>query len=65
MADFVIGDVKLVRELNIESKVNLHLKDGWILLNVQSAPSRESDGVVTRYILGWLDEEEPKPEYKY
>lgn len=65
MADFVIGDVRIVRELYNEGKVNRHLKDGWVLLSAVSAASRESDGLVTRYILGWLEDDEPKPEHKY
>ena len=29
MADFLIGDVKQVRELTQQSMVNSHLKGGW------------------------------------
>lgn len=65
MADFLIGDVRLVRELNQEYKVNKHIADGWVLLSAVAAGSRESDGPVSRYILGWLEQAEPKAEYQY
>ena len=65
MPDFLIGDVKQVRELNQVSTVNKHLKGGWVVLSTVAAASRESDGAVSRYILGWLSDEEPLPEYKY
>jgi len=65
MADFLIGDVRLVRELNQEHKVNKHIADGWVLISAVTASSRESDGPVSRYILGWLEQAEPKAEHQY
>ncbi|PBP91062.1 hypothetical protein CCL09_05830 [Pseudomonas congelans] len=35
MAEFLIGDVRQVRELEIEREVNLHSRDGWVLLLVR------------------------------
>lgn len=65
MADFLIGDVKQVRELTQQSMVNSHIKAGWVLLSAVSAASQEMDGAVSRYILGWLSDDEPLPDYKY
>jgi len=65
MADFLMSDVKKIRELNQVDAVNKHIKGGWVLLSVAAAASRESDGAVSRYILGWLSDDEPLPEYKY
>ena len=65
MAEFLISDVKKVRELNQAHVVNKHVEGGWVVLSVVTAASRESDGPVSRYILGWLVDEEPLPEHKY
>jgi hypothetical protein len=35
VAEFVIGDVKAVRELTHERLVNAHLAEGWVLLLVR------------------------------
>ena len=65
MADFLIGDVKQVRELTQQMMVTKHLKAGWVLLSAATAASQEMDGLVSRYILGWLGDDEPLPDYKY
>lgn len=65
MAEFLIQDVRIVRELNQVHVVNKHIKGGWVLLSSVTAASRESDGPVSRYILGWLSDEEPLQEHKY
>ncbi len=65
MADFLIGEVKQLRELNQVNLANKHLKAGWVLLSAATAASRESDGTVSRYILGWLGDDEPLQEYQY
>ena len=65
MAEVLISDVKQVRELTQQSMVNRHLKGGWVLLSAVTAASQELDGPASRYILGWLGENEPLPDYKY
>lgn len=65
MAEFLISNVKKVRELTQEHSANKHIKGGWVLLSAATAASRESDGTVSRYILGWLSDEEPLQEHHY
>jgi hypothetical protein len=73
MTDFLIGDVKKVRELNREELVNRHLADGWVLLLVrqgQESGHNPETGQwqtepTTVYVIGWISEEEPKPEQFY
>lgn len=65
MAEFLISDVKQVRELTQERMVSKHIKGGWVLLSAVAAASREADGTVSRYIMGWLGDDEPLPDYKY
>ena len=64
MAEFLIGDVKQVRELFDSNKVNKHLNDGWVLLS-NATGTDESGYPICRYALGWLGEASPKEEYQY
>ncbi|ALN18479.1 hypothetical protein [Ectopseudomonas mendocina] len=64
MADFLIGDVKKVRELFEADKVNKHLKGGWVLLS-QATGKDEQGYPLAKYVLGWLSEEAPLHEYEY
>lgn len=65
MADFLIGDVKQVRELTQQRMVNSHLKGGRVVLSAATAASLEMDGLVSRYILGWLGDGELLKDYEY
>lgn len=65
MPAFFISDVKQVRELNQQAMVNKHINAGWILLSAVTAPSNEPQGVVTRYILGWLSDDVPLQHFQY
>lgn len=64
MADFLIGDVKKVRELFDAHKVNKHLKGGWVLLS-QATGKDEQGYPLTQYVVGWLADEEPLAEHLY
>ena len=65
MPAFFISDVKQVRELNQHALVNKHIHAGWVLLSAVTAQSIEPHGVVTRYILGWLSDDEPLQYFQY
>ncbi|RXT91183.1 hypothetical protein B1F69_14695 [Pseudomonas syringae] len=73
MADFLIGDVKQVRELVTDREVNRHLKDGWVLLLVRAGLAHDRNPETgeweslptTSYVIGWLGEGEPKTTDQY
>lgn len=73
MAEFVIGDVKAVRELTHERLVNAHLAEGWVLLLVREGSNVGHSPVSgdletyseTFYTLGWVGESEPKSEEEH
>lgn len=73
MSDFLIGDVKQVRELNIEREVNMHLADGWVLLLVRPGVDHDRNPETgdwenlpnTTYIIGWLSDGAPKSIDEY
>ncbi|MDU8417487.1 hypothetical protein RYA60_04350 [Pseudomonas syringae] len=73
MAEFLIGDVRQVRELETEREVNLHLRDGWVLLLVRPGVIHDRNpetGVWenlpnTSYVVGWTGEDEPKNVGQY
>jgi hypothetical protein len=73
MADFLIGDVKQVRELQQDRLVNAHLDDGWVLLLVRAGTDVDHSPVtgqletyaVTAYVLGWTGTDMPKPYDSY
>ncbi|WP_046270891.1 hypothetical protein [Pseudomonas syringae] len=73
MAEFLIGDVKQVRELEIDREVNLHLGDGWVLLLVRPGVIHDRNPETgkwenlpnTSYVVGWLGSEEPKTISQY
>ncbi|WP_122581194.1 hypothetical protein [Pseudomonas viridiflava] len=73
MADFLIGDVKQVRELVNEREVNEHLRDDWVLLLVRAGVDHDRNPETgewenlpnTSYVLGWLGEGEPKTIEQY
>ncbi|HCF1785604.1 MULTISPECIES: hypothetical protein [Pseudomonas] len=52
MADFVISDVKKVREVFDWVRVNEHLARGWVLLSISTGQDDVKSPAV-RYILGW------------
>ncbi|HGM7234400.1 hypothetical protein MN180_32305 (plasmid) [Pseudomonas aeruginosa] len=58
MADFVINDVKKVREVFDWVRVNEHLARGWVLLSIAEGQDDQKSPVV-RYILGWVKDELP------
>lgn len=58
MADFVISDVKKVREVFDWVRVNEHLARGWVLLSIAEGQDDQESPVV-RYILGWVKDELP------
>ncbi|ELO1028200.1 TPA: hypothetical protein L4847_007045 [Pseudomonas aeruginosa] len=58
MADFVISDVKKVREVFDWVRVNEHLARGWVLLSIAEGQDDQKSPVV-RYILGWVKDELP------
>jgi hypothetical protein len=68
MADFLIGDVKQVRELDHDNLVNAHLNDGWALLLVRQGSNVGHSPVsgeletytLTSYVVGWRGEAEAK-----
>lgn len=67
MAEFVIGDVRRVREFTSKDMVNLHLVDGWVLLLVRVGQEldrnfdtgNEETVATTVYVIGWIGNEEP------
>lgn len=73
MADFLIGDVKQVRELDQDDIVNAHLADGWVLLLVRAGTDMGHNPVsgefetygVTAYVIGWTEIDAPKSESAY
>ncbi|MYM52957.1 hypothetical protein [Pseudomonas aeruginosa] len=58
MADFVISDVKKVREVFDWVRVNEHLARGWVLMSIAEGQDDQKSPVV-RYILGWVKDELP------
>ncbi|HEP7981914.1 TPA: hypothetical protein VDT36_003007 [Pseudomonas aeruginosa] len=58
MADFVISDVKKVREVFDWLRGNEHLARGWVLLSIAKGQDDQKSPVV-RYILGWTRGELP------
>ncbi|HCF6377415.1 TPA: hypothetical protein NIH98_006474, partial [Pseudomonas aeruginosa] len=58
MADFVISDVKKVREVFDWVRVNENLARGWVLLSIGEGQDDQKSPVV-RYILGWVKDELP------
>ncbi|MCO2426285.1 hypothetical protein FA345_23885 [Pseudomonas aeruginosa] len=58
MADFVISEVKKVREVFDWVRVNEHLARGWVLLSIAEGQDDQKSPVV-RYILGWVKDELP------
>ncbi|MFG9286683.1 hypothetical protein ACEP1S_29265 [Pseudomonas aeruginosa] len=58
MADFVISDVRKVREVFDWVRVNEHLARGWVLLSIAEGQDDQKSPVV-RYILGWVKDELP------
>ena len=73
VAEFVIGDVKAVRELAHERLVNAHLAEGWVLLLIREGSNVGHSPVSgdletyseTSYTLGWVGESEPKSEQEH
>lgn len=68
MADFVIGDVRQVREFSWVDMANIHLADGWVLLLVRDGQETDHNPVTgdletvptTVYVIGWIGEDQPK-----
>lgn len=68
MAEFVIGDVRKVREFTCKDVVNLHLVDGWVLLLVRQGQETHRNYETdqwesvpsTVYVIGWISEDEAK-----
>lgn len=73
MAEFVIGDVKQVREFTWPQLVNSHLADGWGLLLVRAGQEidrnfdtgKEENVATTVFVIGWIGDNEPKSELLY
>ncbi|WP_346395409.1 hypothetical protein [Pseudomonas syringae] len=73
MAEFLIGDVRQVARAGDRARIDLHLRDGWVLLMVRPGVIHDRNpetGVWenlpnTSYVVDWTGEDESKNVGQY